>query len=175
MDSLQPAKMQTSWLEYRSERFCTLVSLPLVSRLGLTASTDEKVPIYAVLRTPYQDDETLQRYIPRLNIAIEAHAFSSPAIMSPTNEGGPAPTARDVIWASRLDVSEDPVFVVVGSDEDEDGHDVLLMWKMDGFLSMHGQSVSCRVLTSVQIALGYDFKHPLSPSKSPRPCSLSLR
>jgi hypothetical protein len=89
-----------------------------------------------VLRTPYHDDRSLQKFVPRLNVVLEAQAFSSPAITSPAGESEAAAQARDVIWSAKLDVNEDPVFVVVGSEdeEDEEGQDVLLIWKLNAFL-----------------------------------------
>ena len=65
---------------------------------------------------------------------LEAQSFSSPSILSPTAESQAAAQAHDVIWSAKLDVTEDPVFVVVGSGEDDDGQDVLLIWKANAFL-----------------------------------------
>jgi hypothetical protein len=99
-----------------------------------TQRTDEELALYAILRTPYDDPVSLKAHIARLAIIVEAHAISSPAT---TNEGAATAAsgqARDVIWSSRLDVSEDPILVVEGS-EDGDEQDALLIWKMNAFLS----------------------------------------
>ena len=94
-----------------------------------------------MLKTPYQDHALLQSHISRLAIALEAHAISSPSvtITSPTNETRrPASNAvpnRDVIWSDKLDVTQDPIIIVAGSDDTEDGQDVLLIWRLGAFLS----------------------------------------
>lgn len=96
---------------------------------------DESLPLYVVLRTPYDEETSLKAHISRLAIALEAHALNSPT-------GGPGPPpvhgggqARDVVWSSRLDVSEEPTTIIVEGLDGEDSQDVLLIWKMKAFLS----------------------------------------
>lgn len=97
---------------------------------------DEHLPVYAVLRTSFKDEQSLKSRISRLVISIEAHAVSSPNITSP---GGERPIStggqtRDVIWSGRVDVSEDPFTIVAGSSEVPDRQSVLLIWRTFVFL-----------------------------------------
>ncbi|MCJ1475964.1 hypothetical protein MMC13_004628 [Lambiella insularis] len=100
---------------------------------------DETLPVYVVLRTPYQDESQLKVYISRLHIVLEAHAISSPS--STAHSADPRQVQavnqpRDVIWSGKIDVLEDPIIVVEESEEgDEDGQAVLVIWKLTSFLT----------------------------------------
>lgn len=108
---------------------------------------DEALPIYVILRTPYHDDRSLSKFVPRLNVILEAQAFSAPTIATPNPDAPPPLQARDTIWTAKLDVTEDPVFVVVGSGEDDDGQDVLLIWKINAFLGKNHPNRTSYLLT----------------------------
>lgn len=102
-------------------------------------NADEKLPLYVVLRTPYQDETQLKVYITRLHIVLEAHAISSQAHASHSADslqGHTGNQPRDVIWSGKVDVLEDPVIVVEESEEDnEDDRTLLVLWKLTSFLS----------------------------------------
>ena len=91
-----------------------------------------------VLRARYHDETQLKTHISRLSIILEAHAIST--ISHPVHPGdahsntsGSQP--RDVIWSGKVNVVEDPIIVVEESDDEEDGHAVLVIWRLTAFLS----------------------------------------
>ena len=99
----------------------------------LTANhQDEILPIYVVLKSSYQNENELRKRIQRLAITVEAHAVSSPSISTPTGDRptSSGSTARDIIWSGKVEVSEDPITVVASSAEEDEGQDVLLIWKL---------------------------------------------
>ena len=101
-------------------------------------NTDENLPIYLALRCPYHDEVSLKDLISRLAVNIEAHAVSSPASATRPNDGNAPPLGnqpRDVVWSKKLDTEEDPLIVMLGSDEEHGSQEVLLVWKMFAFLS----------------------------------------
>jgi len=50
-------------------------------------------------------------------------------------QGSSGNQPRDVIWSGKVNVSEDPITVVEESDDDDEGQNVLLIWKLTAFLS----------------------------------------
>ncbi|MCJ1385036.1 hypothetical protein MMC17_008154 [Xylographa soralifera] len=96
---------------------------------------DEKLSIYVVLRTPYQDETQLKGYISRLHIVLEAHAISSLSRGGDSHQGQTVNQPRDVIWSGKVNVSEDPIIVVEESDDDDEGQAVLVIWRLIAFLS----------------------------------------
>ena len=96
---------------------------------------DEKLSIYVVLRTPYQDEAQLKGYISRLQIVLEAHATSSSPRAGDSHQGQNINQPRDVIWSGKVNITEDPIIVLEGSDEGDAGQAVLVIWKLTAFLS----------------------------------------
>ncbi len=93
--------------------------------------------MYVVLRTRYHDEASLKEHILRLAIALEAHAISSAPMVAagPNNSGPSINQARDVIWSGKVDVSEDPILVVEELGEEDDAQNILLIWRLQVFLS----------------------------------------
>ena len=89
------------------------------------------------MKAPYEDETRLRNHITRLSIAVEAHALSSPNVATPGGPTSPPASqpARDTIWSSTIDMAEEPVSIMVGSDEGDDGRDIILIWKVSAFLS----------------------------------------
>ncbi|MCJ1400170.1 hypothetical protein MMC11_003374 [Xylographa trunciseda] len=109
-----------------------ITSLPQRSLLFF----DEKLSIYVVLRTPYQNEAQLKGYISRLQIALEAHAISSLPRTGDPQQSQTINQPRDVIWSGKVNVLEDPIIVVEESDDDEtEDQAVLVIWRLTAFLS----------------------------------------
>ena len=103
--------------------------------LIVRSNVDEKLSIYVVLRTPYQDEGQLKGYISRLQIVLEAHATSSSPRAGDSHQGQTINQPRDVIWSGKVNVSEDPIIVVEESDDGDEGQAVLVIWRLSAFLS----------------------------------------
>ncbi|MCJ1284750.1 hypothetical protein MMC26_004086 [Xylographa opegraphella] len=95
---------------------------------------DEKLSIYVVLRTPYQNEAQLKGYISRLQIVLEAHATTSAPRTGDSHQGQTMNQLRDVIWSGKVNVLEDPIIVVEESDDIDDGQAVLVIWRLTAFL-----------------------------------------
>ena len=112
-----------------------------------------------MLRTPYQDEQSLKAYISRLSVGLEAHAVSSPsaeANSSDARNGTSGGQARDIIWSGKVDTAEEPVIVVEEATEDDDTRDMFVIWKLTALLSALIQvcTKESAVLTASQVALG---------------------
>ncbi|KAL9123004.1 MAG: hypothetical protein Q9187_000442 [Circinaria calcarea] len=144
---------------------------------------DELVPIYVVLRTPYQDEQSLKAYIARLAVALEAHAVSSPSTEghpSGVRNGTFGGQTRDVIWSEKVDTAEEPVIVVEEATEHDDTRDMFVIWKLIAHLSrprlrlqipaiLFKLSASLRPTEDEVLA---DLSDPFLPSGVPLPANL---
>ncbi|MCJ1354311.1 MAG: hypothetical protein MMC33_004299 [Icmadophila ericetorum] len=137
---------------------------------------DERLSIFVVLQTPYQDESKIKSYISRLLIALEAHAINS----SSAGLGKDAPAvsrnqARDVIWSSKLDVMQDPVIIVEEATDGEDARYIYVIWKMSAVMNrprirLQLPAILFKLSASIQPAQGdnrTDVDDPYLPSGVP--------
>ncbi|MCJ1433996.1 hypothetical protein MMC27_003361 [Xylographa pallens] len=141
---------------------------------------DEQLSIYVVLQTPYQDEAQLKAYISRLQIVLEAHATSSSPRAGESHQGQTINQPRDVIWSGKVNVSEDPIIVVEGSDDDDEGQAVLVIWRLTAFLTrprirLQSPAIMFKISASLQpLATGNSTQEydPYLPSGVPFPLNL---
>ena len=84
------------------------------------------------------------------------------------NTVAPGNQPRDVIWSAKLDTKEDPVIVVVGSNDADGNQNVLVIWKMFAFLSRYKDALRVIPLISYQAVPESDYKRQLSSLSFPR-------
>lgn len=95
-----------------------------------TQILDETVDVYVVLQTPYFDERTLRSYLGRLVINLEAQVVNQ-------TDAQDALPAHEVIYSSSVQDSEDPLIVVQGPDDSDEGEGeghILMVWKLSAFL-----------------------------------------
>lgn len=83
------------------------------------------------------DERQLGFFVSRLNISIEAHAFSSSRPLSDheASKDNFSPQNMDVIWSSKVNTDEEPVIVVQQNDSQDENPYVYIVWKMLAYLS----------------------------------------
>ncbi|KAI9840348.1 MAG: hypothetical protein M1838_004117 [Thelocarpon superellum] len=116
---------------------------------------DERLVVYVILRTPYQEEHLLTSYLSRLVIALDAHAVNLHPPPPPPNGRDDSPTAptkpaRDLIFSGTVNELEDPLIIVHGgapdSEEEDPGH-VFAVWKLNVFLGRPRMRIANPVVT----------------------------
>jgi hypothetical protein len=101
--------------------------------------SDELVPVYIVLRTPFVDESTLNAYLARLAINLESFALST-APASESGEAGAQPQ-KELIFSETIKDSHGSFFV---SRETDTESYTYVIWKIDVFICKQGQFVKSR-------------------------------
>lgn len=110
-----------------------------------------------MLRTTHNDEVSLKDCLKRVSIGLEAHAVSSSNANDPSRDRlPPGSQARDVVWTGKVDMTEDPITMVVGSAEES--QTVLLVWRTTASLGrprvrLQAPSIFLKVSASLQPAL----------------------
>lgn len=99
---------------------------------------DESLQIYIILRTPYQDEATLNSYLTRLAVNLDIQAKGSP-LRSPGGHDTPRETSpsrtEDTLWSGNIDTSEDPFIIVQEEGENDTTRTILAIWTTRALLS----------------------------------------
>lgn len=90
---------------------------------------DELLSVYIVFRTPLIDDDTLQSYLARLVLNIEAFAFSTAPPPEGEQKAGPT---KELIFSSTIKDTVQPTIVRHG--EGEEAH-TFVFWRVEAFIS----------------------------------------
>jgi hypothetical protein len=91
---------------------------------------DELLSVHVVFRTPLLDDhDTLQSYLARLVLNLEAFVFSTAPPPEGEQKAGPT---KELIFSSTIKDTEKPIIVQHG--EGEEGH-TFVVWKVEAFIS----------------------------------------
>jgi hypothetical protein len=91
---------------------------------------DELLPVHIVFRTPLlDDDDTLQSYLARLVLNLEAFVFSTAPPPEGEQKAGPT---KELIFSSTIKDADKPIVVQHG--EGEEGH-TFVIWKVEAFIS----------------------------------------
>ena len=94
--------------------------------------TDESLPIYIALRTPYKDEAHLKSLIARQAISLEVLAYGfqqrPPERAGGSKESSPS-RSEDVLWSGVVDDPGEPIKVVQEENESVSGRHVLVIWK----------------------------------------------
>lgn len=102
--------------------------------------TDERLVVYVILRTPYQEESVLKSYLSRLAISLDAYAVNRRQRQSNAGEDGSpaqAKAARDLIYSGTVNEHEDPLIILRGGSHEPDGENqghVFAVWKLNVFL-----------------------------------------
>jgi hypothetical protein len=90
---------------------------------------DELISVYVVFRTPLLDDATLQSYLARLVLNLEANAFST----APPPEGEPkAGPTKEHIFSTTIKDTDVPIIVRHG--HGDESH-TFIFWKVEAFIA----------------------------------------
>jgi len=103
-----------------------------VQFLLISRGSDELVPVYVVLRTPFIDENTLKSYLSRLAIHLETYATG---IVLPPNARSDDPGVgyQELVHSETVTDSEEPFVVASDSQSDDDTaaqHYVHVVWKV---------------------------------------------
>lgn len=96
-------------------------------------SLDELVPVYVVLQAQDQDGAQLRSYISRLDINVEAQAFSS-ARQEPHKDQSPSPS-RDIIWSGAIDAAHESSIFASKTGIQGEGPWSYVVWKIAAHIS----------------------------------------
>ena len=94
--------------------------------------TDENLPVYIVLRTPYQDEPRLKSSVARHAVSLEvlAYGFQQKPSGGPDGSKESSPSRNeDVLWSGVVDAPDEPITIVQEGNESVSGHHVLLIWR----------------------------------------------
>ena len=94
--------------------------------------TDENLPVYIALCTPYKDEAHLKSFIARHAISLEvlAYGFQQRPPEGPDGSKESSPSRNeDVLWSGVIDDSGDPITIVQEENESVSGRHVLAIWK----------------------------------------------
>ena len=121
-------------------------------------SLDELVPIFVVLQTQYQNEGQLRSYISRLNIKVEAQAFSS-SRQEAHKDQSPSPN-RDIIGSVTVHPSKEYSIFVTNNGLENEVSWSYVVWKEAAHLSECNSPDSSQgfVNTYLQLAPGYDCR-----------------
>jgi hypothetical protein len=89
---------------------------------------DEIVPLYVVFRTPFLEQSTLQAYLSRLAINLEAFVFSTAPPPEPQTR---APPPKEVLYSETIKGTTKPLVIQNG---DEANPHTYVLWKLDVFI-----------------------------------------
>lgn len=96
------------------------------------ALTDENLPVYIALCTPYRDEPRLKSFIARHAISLEvlAYGFQQRPSGGPDGSKESSPSRNeDVLWTGVIDAPEEPITIVQEGNESGSGRLVLVIWK----------------------------------------------
>ena len=101
----------------------------------LMRSADEEVPVHIVLRTKLLDEDTLEAYLARLAISLEARAYGTLYNRQDDDHHAnkkPA-TANELLYSGTIDPDEEPT--ICATEVQTEGHDepiqyVYIFWKV---------------------------------------------
>lgn len=96
------------------------------------AVTDENLPVYIALGTPYQDEARLKSFIARHAISLEvlAYGFQQRPSGGPNGSKESSPSRNeDVLWSGVFNAPEEPLTIVREGNESVSGRHVLVIWK----------------------------------------------
>lgn len=96
--------------------------------LLLMHRVDELLPIYIVFRSPFIEENTLEAYLTRLSINVEAFAFST---APPPEPEAKAPPPKEVIYSETIKDSNKPIII---RPEQEASSYVYVVWKVEVFI-----------------------------------------
>ena len=94
--------------------------------------TDENLPVYITLRTPYKDEAHLKSFIARYTVSLEvlAYGFQQRPSEGPNGSKESSPSrSEDVLWSGVIDSPEEPITIVREEKESVSGRHVLVIWK----------------------------------------------
>ena len=94
--------------------------------------TDENLPVYIALCTPYKDESHLKSLIARHIISLEvlAYGFQQRPPEGPDGSKDRSPSRNeDVLWSGVIDAPEEPIIIVQEENERVSGRHVLVIWK----------------------------------------------
>ena len=106
-----------------------------------------------MLRTPYHGERQLKSDVSRLVVSLEIHAINSPPNAPDRRheqqaDGGAQvkDQNKDVIWSGSINMADDPITVVQGSDNENERRQVYVFWKLTVLLSQSSPKFSeCRM------------------------------
>ena len=96
------------------------------------AVTDENLPVYIALGTPYRDEAHLKSFIARHAISLEvlAYGFQQRPSGGPDGSKESSPSRNeDVLWSGVIDAPKEPITIVREGNEGVSGRHVLMIWK----------------------------------------------
>ena len=100
--------------------------------LILRIVTDESLPVYVALRTPYKDEAHLKSHIARLAITLEVFAYGFQVRPSggqdESKENSPS-RIQDVLWTGNIESLVEPMIIVQEKNGLEMGRHVLAIWR----------------------------------------------
>ena len=94
--------------------------------------TDENLPVYITLHTPYKDEAHLKSFIARHTVSLEvlAYGFQQRPPEGPDGSKESSPSRNeDVLWSGVIDSPEEPIIIVREEKESASGRHVLVIWK----------------------------------------------
>lgn len=101
--------------------------------LLIARNTDELLTVYVVLRLSNCSEASLKSHLPRLKVRLEAFATNN---LAPESQDEGSGQARDLIFSGDVMDTEDPLIIVHDSEgEQEDKNHILVIWKIEVFLS----------------------------------------
>lgn len=89
---------------------------------------DEIVPLYVVFRAPILEKTTLQAYLSRLAINLEAFVFSTAPPPEPQTR---APPPKEVLYSETIKSTNKPLFI---QSSDESNPHTYVLWKLEVFI-----------------------------------------
>ena len=96
------------------------------------AVTDENLPVYIALSTPYQNEAHLKSLIARHAISLEVLAYGFQQRPSGGTDGSKESSPsrnEDVLWSGVIEPQEEPITIVKEGNESVSGRHVLVIWK----------------------------------------------
>ncbi len=94
--------------------------------------TDENLPVYIVLCTPYRDEAHLKSFIARYTISLDvlAYGFQQRPPGGPDGSKERSPSRNeDELWSGVIDDSEEPITILQEENERVSGPHALVIWK----------------------------------------------
>ncbi|KAH8727474.1 TRAPP trafficking subunit Trs65-domain-containing protein [Phaeosphaeriaceae sp. PMI808] len=102
--------------------------LPFIAQRNVLL-LDELLPVYVVFRTPLPDNETLQPYLARLVVNLEAFAFSTAPVQESEPKAGPT---KELIYSTTIKDTDQPTTIRHG--EEDDAH-TYVIWKVEVYVA----------------------------------------
>lgn len=92
--------------------------------------------MYAVLRTPYQDETQLRSYLTRLSINLEARAYGNSQPKATGAEERSPVRNEDIVWSGNVDTEKEPFVTIQEESTGSKQQVVLATWSVTVKLSM---------------------------------------